>query len=125
MTVSNAELTNIGPADVFMRKLLRLSPTPAPASAAKARSLMSTSIALSGLRCLVTYLLLPLLGPSISLGATSFALTAALGAVAVFFSVQSMRRFWMAQHRHRWAYTGFAAVIIGWVVVDLTLRIIG
>ena len=108
-----------------MRFLLRIPDAPrnGPLLAGrKARNFLGTSIVLSGLRCLVTYLAIPLLAPSLgSIGAVSGGAGVALGALAVVFSVRSMRGFWAAGHRHRWKYSIFAFVVIGWVIVDLTL----
>ncbi len=42
-----------------------------------------------------------------------------IGVVAIVFNVMSMRRFWRADHRWRWAYTVIATVIIGLLVVLL------
>ncbi len=112
------------PADRFMRRLLRLSGERKAGSLAAARNALGTGIVLSGLRCLFTYLVFPLLGPIGALGALRWPLSFALGALAVVFSIRSTRRFWAADHRHRWTYTAFAGVIISYVLVDLTWRAI-
>lgn len=84
-----------------------------------ARREMSVSIVLSGLRCALTYLVFPLLGPSAGItGWLTAPLTVVLGLLAVFFSVQSTRRFWGSRHRYRWAYTVFAVVIVAYVAFD-------
>ena len=42
-----------------------------------------------------------------------------IGVVAIVFNVMSMRRFWRADHRWRWAYTFISAAIICLLVVLL------
>ena len=101
------------PADVFMRRLLRVPEESPPGSAAAARSAFTTSLAFTTVRCLLTYIILPVLGPVIGFTGTVGPL---LGLVVGFISaaaiVVSMRRFWKADHRMRWAYTGIGAAII-------------
>jgi hypothetical protein len=79
---------------------------------------MSSSIAISGVRCIITYILLPLLGPLVGLGGIGPWLGLALGAVSVVFIVKSMRRFFAADHRLRWAYGTVGIVLLVVVAVQ-------
>lgn len=109
------------PADGFMRRLLRVQPTRDEAVVKQATRAMSRSIVISGIRCLFTYLLIPLAGPVFHLSnSIGRPLTILLGLAAVWFSISSMRRFWTANHRYRWHYTGFAFAIIIYMAYGIT-----
>lgn len=101
------------PADRMMRRVLRL-PVDAPRqSIFDSESVFGRSIAISALRCLVTYVFLPLLAPIVDLtGAFGPILGLLLGAVSAVAIVFSMRRFFAADHKYRWAYAGVGAAIL-------------
>jgi len=101
------------PVDLRMRRLLRL-PVDAPkATAASARQLVEKSLLISMGRCLLTYIVLPLLVPIIGVaGDVAPVLGIVLGTVAIAANVASVRRFWRADHRYRWHYTVLASVIV-------------
>lgn len=101
------------PADQRMRRLLRL-PVDAPRqSIFDAESIFGRSIAISAIRCLVTYVFLPLLAPVVNLsGSFGPILGLLLGAVSMFAIVLSMRRFFAADHKWRWGYAAVGAAIL-------------
>jgi hypothetical protein len=101
------------PADLRMRRLLRL-PVDAPkATEASARQLVEKSLLISMSRCLLTYVVLPFVVPIVGLrGNVAPLIGVALGVVAIVANVASIRRFWRADHRYRWPYTALASVII-------------
>jgi hypothetical protein len=111
---------DVSPLDAFMRRLLRLpSGTDPSATAEKA---FGTSILISTVRCLLTYVLLPLLKPVIDLsGGVGPILGLIIGAVSATAIVYSMRRFWRADHRMRWAYT----VVGGGILILLAVQAVG
>ncbi len=109
------------PADLRIRRLLRL-PLDAPkASEASARSLVERSLLISMVRCLLTYVVLPFVAPILGIGlGVAPVIGIPVGAVAIVANVASIRRFWRADHRYRWHYTALAAVIIlllTWLIV--------
>ena len=114
-------LVHTSPADLRMRRLLRL-PIDAPkATEASARSLVERSLLISMVRCLLTYVILPFVAPilGIGLGATPL-IGIPVGLVAIVANIASVRRFWRADHRYRWHYTALASVIIVllvWLIV--------
>ena len=104
-------------ADRFMRRLLRVETAPA-ANASQARSAFRTSVLVAGVRCLLTYIVLPFVLPLVGLAAGVTPVVGALiGVIAIACIVSSMRRFWRADHRARWGYTAFGGVMIVFLVV--------
>ena len=76
------------------------------------------SLVLSAIRCVITYALVPLLVPVIGwLGVLAAPLSLALASLAIVLAVNSLRRVWLADYRHRWAYTGFIVVAVTLLVV--------
>lgn len=107
-------------ADVFMRRLLRVPEVGASGTAAE--RLFGKSLLLSTVRCLLTYVVLPLLKPVVDLsGGVGPVLGLLLGTVSSLAIVVSMRRFWAADHRMRWAYT----VVGGGILVLLAFQAVG
>ena len=106
-------LTHTSPADLRMRRWLRL-PLDAPlASEASARSLVERSLLISMVRCLLTYIVLPFAAPLLGVGLGVAPLIGIpVGLVAIVANIASVRRFWRADHRYRWHYTALASVIV-------------
>lgn len=99
------------PADVFMRRLLRVRPGGSRAEAAQ--SLFGASLLISTVRCLLTYVALPLLKPVVDLtGGVGPALGLLIGTISTVAIIASMRRFWAADHKWRWGYTAIGGGII-------------
>jgi len=108
------------PADVFMRRLLRVRT--GEATRKSAEKAFSTSILLSTVRCMLTYVVLPLLKPVLDLsGGVGPVLGLIVGTVSAVAIVVSMRRFWAAGHRWRWGYT----VVGGGILVLLAVQAVG
>ena len=105
-------------ADRRMRRLLRL-PVDAPRqSIFDAETVFGRSIAISAIRCLITYVFLPLLAPVVNLsGSIGPVLGLLLGAVSMVAIVLSMRRFFAADHKWRWGYATVGAAILVALVV--------
>ncbi len=100
-------------ADRFMRRLLRVGDVVDKGAILGARRNTTAAIVVSGIRCIITYLLIPILAPIVGLSeAASAPVTITLSLVAIVMGVSGVRRFWIADHRARWAYTGFIAVIV-------------
>lgn len=116
------------PADLWMRRLLRLPPDAPLASEASARSLVERSLVISMVRCLLTYVLLPFVAPVLGVGlGVAPVVGLVVGVVAIAANVASVRRFWRADHRYRWHYTALATVIVMllcWLVVADLLELL-
>ncbi|MGO1563084.1 MAG: hypothetical protein ACTHW7_14805 [Actinomycetaceae bacterium] len=98
------------PADRFMRALLRVAPE--TGSDAGAHRRLRVSLFVSAVRCIITYVLIPVLVPILSIAQVLAApVGIALCALAVVTGITSLRRFWALNHRSRWMYTAFVAVV--------------
>lgn len=107
-------------ADRFMRRLLRIQGDPVPGAVFDAQNKLRSSIIISGIRCVITYLLIPILTPVISLsGRVTAPVGILLSVVAIGFGINSLRRFWLADHRLRWRYTTFITVVFVLLLVGI------
>jgi hypothetical protein len=112
-------------ADRTARRLLRLPEDAPPASLVGAEGAFSKSLALSGTRCLLTYVVIPVLGPALGLtGAVGPALGLALGAVSIVAIVAATRRFFAADHRWRWAYAAIGGAILVLLLVQTVVDLV-
>ena len=104
-------------ADAAVRRLLRIPEGP-PAPEGAAQRAFSTSILVSATRCLLTYIVLPFVAPALGLAAgVGPALGIPIGIVAIGCNILTIRRFWAADHRWRWAYTAIALTVIALLLV--------
>lgn len=98
-------------ADLLMRRLLRVEGVDRRAGR-PAHKAFRLALVFTAARCLISYLVIPLAVPALSFaGAVATPLSLALCALALVNGVVSVRRFWLADHRARWWYTGFMAVV--------------
>ena len=101
-----------------MRRVLRL-PAGADATPSSAEHVFSKSVVISAVRCLFTYLALPVLRPVVDLtGGVGPALGVIVSVISVVAIVASMRRFFAAHHRMRWHYTAVGGSLLVLVVVQ-------
>lgn len=108
-----------GPADRFMRRLLGIE-APTHGSTDGAHRAFRVSVVISGIRCLITYLVVPVMVPLLALsGWVAAPIGIALCVFAVVNGVVSMRRFWGADHPRRWMYTLFMAIVFGVLALAL------
>jgi hypothetical protein len=100
-------------ADRAVRKVLRV-PEAKPVPEEGAHRIFRVGILLSALRCLLTYIFLPILAPLLGVAdGVGPAIGIPLAVVALSFDVMGVRRFWLADHRWRWQMTGiYLAVMI-------------
>ena len=108
-----------GAADRVMRRILGVG-GPDRRSTAGAHRAFRVSVMVSAVRCLITYVLIPVLVPILSLsGWVAAPVGLALCALAVVNGVVSVRRFWRADHPQRWMYTAFIGVVFVILAVAL------
>ncbi len=111
-------------ADLRMRRILRIPDDGARASARSAENAFSTSVFISAVRCLLTYVLVPVLGPIVGIaGNVGPVLGLVVGTVSCVAIVASMRRFFRADHRWRWRYTLIGGTILVFLVVQAVIDI--
>jgi len=112
-------------ADRRMRRLLRLPVDGPSASLTGAHDAFSTSLAISAVRCLLTYVALPLLAPIVDLtGSAGPILGLVLTAVSTVAIVASTRRFFAADHRRRWGYVAFGGSILTLLLVGAIVDVV-
>jgi len=115
-----------GPAaDRFVRRVLRVGDEHRAGAARDAQGAMSTSIFVSAVRCILTYLVIPVAEPTAHVfGTVSRPLSIVLCVLGMTMSVRSMRRFWIADHPKRWAYTAFASVMVVYLGYGLVTDVV-
>lgn len=101
-------------ADITMRRLLFVPPGPAHLGEDAVHRMFSFSIVLSALRCLLSYVVFPILTPALGLATgVGPAIGIPIAVVALVFDVIGIRRFWVNDHRWRWGMSVvYAAVMI-------------
>lgn len=87
-------------------------------SRGQAERTFSFSIVVSGIRCLLAYVVVPFFSPLLAIApgvSSSFAI--AIGAVAIGANVVSLRRFWRVRHPWRRPVTVLHVAMIGFLLV--------
>jgi hypothetical protein len=112
------------PADRFVRRLLRVGDVVDKNAIFGARRSTTTAIVVSGVRCTITYLLIPILAPFFGLLETLDApVSIVLSSFAIVMGIGGVRRFWIADHRARWSYTAFIGVVLGMLVMAIIIDV--
>jgi len=118
-----------GGPDAFMRRLLRLpsleewqvTSTQRENERSKrtaAERAFSTSMMISAVRCLLTYIVLPWILPIVGVArGVSAQIGIPISVVAIVFNLLSIRRLWAANHRWRWQCTVIGSGIIVLLVI--------
>jgi len=91
-----------------------------------AERLFSVAMVISGLRCTLSYVIVPFLLPALGLGALAGLgpeIGIPIGVAALFFDVKGIRRFWVANHKWRWQmsaiYVAVIALVLYLVIADI------
>jgi hypothetical protein len=127
VVVSPSETISVrrSPADRRMRRLLRLAPDGPRRSIFDAHGVVSKSIAISAMRCLVTYVAIPLLGPIIGMSKEIGPWVGiALSTVTIVAIIAATRRFVAADHKWRWWYASLGSVLIVLAMVQAAIDIV-
>lgn len=103
-------------ADAVMRRLLFVPEGPVTVGESSAHRIFNVSIGLSALRCLLSYVVFPIVTPLVG-AATSVgpAIGLPIAVLALFFDVIGIRRFWLSNHRWRWVMTVIYVLVMGLV----------
>lgn len=111
------------PVDAVVCRLLGLAPTvPVKGTPGtrpgEVQRAFSKSMLVSAARCLLTYIVLPFVAPLVGAAkGVGPVIGITLGVVAIVFNVLSIRRFWAANHKWRWAYTAIGLSVIALLLV--------
>jgi len=111
--------------DRLARRVLCIPQTTRPVKEKQTYRLFNVSIFLSALRCLLTYIVLPVVSPLLG-AATDVGVTVGipLAVVALVFDVRAIRRFFLADHRWRWPMAGLYVVVMALVTALLISDIV-
>jgi hypothetical protein len=112
-------------ADEAMRHLLRVPADEAPIDESETHRIFSASIFLSALRCLLSYIVLPVVLPLLGVAkGVGPAIGIPIGILALTFDYLGIRRFWLADHRQRWAFSALSALVGTMVLILLIVDIV-
>ncbi len=112
-------------ADEAMRRLLRVPSDQSPIDESETHRIFSASIFLSALRCLLSYIVLPVVLPLLGVAkGVGPAIGIPIGVLALTFDYLGIRRFWLADHRQRWAFSALYAVVGTMVLILLIVDIV-
>jgi hypothetical protein len=101
------------------RCVLGLDPDAPKSSLFGAHGAFSKSIAISATRCLITYIMLPLMAPIVDLsGGVGPFVGLALSIVSITAIFFATRRFFAADHKYRWGYAAIGGGIVILLVVQ-------
>lgn len=113
------------PADMFVRKLLRIRERPAGVTAASAYTAFRRSMLISATRCTLTYVIFPFVLPAVGFATGAGPIIGVIiGTLAITCDVLTIRRFFAIDHKWRWHYSAIALSIIGLLLVLLVQDII-
>jgi hypothetical protein len=117
---ANQAPVNRSDADMFVRRLLRISDKPRQVSEAAAQKSFQRSMFISAVRCTLTYVIFPFVAPAIGF-ATGVGPVVGLiiGSIAIVCDVFTVRRFFAADHKWRWHFSAIAVSIICLLMVLL------
>ena len=111
-------------ADRAMRNLLRVPDEQKRIPESDTHRIFGASILLSATRCLLSYIVLPILLPLLGLAkGVGPIIGIPVGVLALTFDVLGIRRFWLADHHQKWLFSAIYAVVGAMVftllIVDL------
>ena len=95
--------------------------TDAGTPAGLAESVFSLSVVVSGVRCVLAYVIFPWVLPAAGIASgVGSGLGLAIGTIAIAFNLLSIRRFQRAGHRYRWPIT----LLNGGIIVLLSILMV-
>ena len=108
-----------------MRRVLFLPADGAPSSIVGTEGVFSRSILISAVRCLLMYVVLPLLAPILHLtgSVTAPIVGLVLAIVSMAAITYSMRRFFGSDHKYRWGYAAVGGTIFVFMAVGAVIDI--
>jgi hypothetical protein len=108
-----------------MRRLLFVPTGRSRAGYEAAHRMFSVSMLISAARCLLSYVVFPIVTPALGLATgVGPAIGIPIAVLALVFDVIGIRRFWIADHQWRWLMTGIYVAVMTLVSVLLVLDIV-
>ncbi len=108
-----------------MRRVLRVPDHASPVPESDTHRIFGASILLSATRCLLAYIVLPIVLPAVGIArGVGPAIAIPIGVLALTFDYLGMRRFWLADHHQRWAFSALYAVVGTMVLILLIADIV-
>jgi hypothetical protein len=105
-----------------MRRILFVPAQPRAVADDAVHRMFSLSIVVSALRCLLSYVVFPILSPALGLATgVGPAVGLPIAVIALVFDVIGIRRFWVNDHRWRWPMS----VLYAAVMVLVTALLVG
>ena len=126
-TVTTAAPTTGGrsKADQAVRHLLRVPDERAALPESSTHRIFGASILLSATRCLLSYIVLPILLPLLGLAkGVGPIISIPVGVLALTFDFLGIRRFWLADHHQKWMFSALYAVVAAMVFTLLVVDIV-
>ena len=116
---------NVSPMDRTVTTDTDLAERPAsPAALGKAQRSFSVSMVVSGIRCVLAYVVLPFVTPLLGIApGVGPGLGIVIGTVAIGANLFSMRRFWVLRHPWRKPVTVLHIGVISFLVVLVSLDV--
>jgi hypothetical protein len=112
-------------ADQAMRHLLRVPEETSVLPESSTHRIFGASILLSATRCLLSYIVLPILLPLLGLAKGVGPIVGIpVGVLALTFDVLGIRRFWLADHHQKWMFSALYAVVGAMVFTLLVVDIV-
>ncbi len=118
--------------DRLMGRLLWVDMSAQPADAAgttkRAERAFGLSLAFSGIRCVLQYVVLPFVLPLLGIAVSAASqINMVISVLAVIAIISSLRRFWKVRYAYRWQYLAVALVTLTvlLVFIQMDLRAVG
>ena len=116
--------------DRFMLRMLRIDPRDVDKvdtdEVRAAHRAFRWAIVVSAVRCTISYVIIPVLIPLLSvMGSLAAPISIALCLVALVNGWLGVRRFWRTDHRGKWGYTWFMALIYVISIVTIVHEVVG
>ncbi|MDN6438494.1 hypothetical protein [Corynebacterium nuruki] len=119
-------------ADRFMLRMLRIDPATVDKidteDVRKAHRAFRWAVVVSAVRCTIMYVIIPVLIPMLSvLGSMAAPINIGLCLVAMGNGWLGVRRFWRTDHRGKWGYTWFMALIYAisiWTIIHEIVKLV-
>ncbi len=101
-------------AEAAVRRILCIPQGAARPTEAETSRIFTVSMAMTGVRCVFTYGIVPVMTPALGAVAAPW-IGIPLSLLALVFDVRGIRSFWRANHAQRWLMTVLYLVVMGFV----------